>query len=206
MARHQFSRSLLLLAALVTLLATCGAVAPTRLRYSRQRLMRPFARQQLPENAVPPTPYPSASELKPEVPFDAEASEAAEKVSVEAEPALIYGPPIDDPLPVENEEPSLVDIEEIDSEDVSVESTTPAVAVPARLRQNLQRLAKLQMAKRQRHQQQRAARLEEGEAPPVAVSPSFLVAPAPAISPVANPVPQFYYFAAPQQLQQQLTW
>ncbi|XP_034482375.1 uncharacterized protein LOC117787864 [Drosophila innubila] len=191
MARYQLIGSMLLLA---ILMAQTGAEAPRRLRYQRQRQL--LARQE-----VPPTPYPSAEELKPE------------------EPALIYGPPPStdlDELPVEEEpavnsfqpevEPETVaDAEELDEN--SLELTTPAAAAPARLRSSRQRLAKLQLVKpKAQSKRQRIARLEELPVEvPAAVAP---VAPVPVAA--AVPTPQFYYvgaqqpyavaYAAPQQL------
>ncbi|XP_016959622.1 uncharacterized protein LOC108030933 [Drosophila biarmipes] len=175
MARYQLFSSLLLLAIWA---ASCSAQAPLR----RSLRLRPvaFARQEV---APPsPTPYPLAAELKP----------AAEQ------PALTYGPPQDvdtDALPSEQEppldsfEPS-PETEEVDTEESSLEATTPSPA-PARLRSR-QRLAKLQLAKPKRLRQ-RIARLEEL---PVdeAVAP---VVPAPQ-APVLT-TPQFYYVGAGQQ-------
>ncbi|XP_016999385.2 fibrous sheath CABYR-binding protein [Drosophila takahashii] len=172
MARYQLFSSLLLLAVLAV---TCAAQTPVR----RTLRLRPvaFARQE-----VAPTPYPSAAELKP----------AAEQ------PALTYGPPEDvdtDALPSEQEPPvdsfePNPETEEVDTEESSLEATTPSSA-PARLRIR-QRLAKLQLAKPKRLRQ-RIARLEEL---PVdeAVAP---VVPAPQ-APVLT-TPQFYYVGAGQQ-------
>ncbi|KAH8294232.1 hypothetical protein KR054_009631 [Drosophila jambulina] len=183
MARHQLLASLSLLLAIWAV--SCTAEAPLRrnVRLGRLRL-RPvtFARQQ-----VAPTPYPSAAELKP----------AAE------EPALIYGPPEDSDVdaqaalpaeqepPVDNFEPS-PEPEEVDTEESSLEVTTPGSTL-ARLRSR-QRLAKLQLAKPKR-QRQRIARLEEL---PVdeAVAPVAPVAP---VAAVPAAVPQFYYVGAGQQ-------
>ncbi|KAH8239768.1 hypothetical protein KR032_007593 [Drosophila birchii] len=183
MARHQLLASLSLLLAIWAV--SCTAEAPLRRNVHLGRLrLRPvtFARQQ-----VAPTPYPSAAELKP----------AAE------EPALIYGPPEDSDVdaqavlpaeqepPVDNFEPS-PETEEVDTEESSLEVTTPGSTL-ARLRSR-QRLAKLQLAKPKR-QRQRIARLEEL---PVneAVAP---VAPVAAVAPVPAAVPQFYYVGAGQQ-------
>ncbi|XP_016937939.3 fibrous sheath CABYR-binding protein [Drosophila suzukii] len=173
MARYQLFSSLLLLAIWA---ATCSAQTPLR----RNLRLRPvaFARQEV----APPTPYPSAAELKP----------AAEQ------PALTYGPPEDvdtDALPSEQEPPldnfePNPETEEVETEESSLEATTPSSA-PARLRSR-QRLAKLQLAKPKRLRQ-RIARLEEL---PVdeAVAP---VVPAPQ-TPVLT-TPQFYYVGAGQQ-------
>ncbi|KAM8707704.1 hypothetical protein ACLKA7_014782 [Drosophila subpalustris] len=183
MARYQFQliSFMLLLAILV---AQTAAEAPRRLRYQRQRQL--FARQE-----VQPTPYPSAEELKPE------------------EPALIYGPPPStdlDELPVEEEpavnsfqpdvEPETVaiaDADELDTDENSLEVTTPtAAAVPARLRSSRQRFAKLRLAKSQtKRQRQRIARLEE-----LPVEVPAAVAPVPVAA--AVPTPQFYYVGAQQ--------
>ncbi|XP_017072295.1 uncharacterized protein LOC108108700 [Drosophila eugracilis] len=173
MARHQLFSSLFLLLAIWAM--TCTAQTQRR----RTLRLRPvaFARQE-----VAPTPYPSAAELKP----------AAEQ------PALTYGPPEDvdtDALPsdqeppVDNFEPN-PETEEVDTEENSLEVTTPSSA-PARLRSR-QRLAKLQVAKPKRLRQ-RIARLEEL---PVdeAVAPVVPVAQAPALA-----TPQFYYVGAGQQ-------
>ncbi|EDW99647.1 uncharacterized protein Dyak_GE23032 [Drosophila yakuba] len=172
MARYQFLSSLLLLLAICAV--NCAAQAPLR----RTLRLRPvaFARQE-----VAPTPYPSAAELKP----------AAEQ------PALTYGPPEDvdtDALPSEQELPvdtfePTPENEEVDTEESSLEATTPSSA-PARLRSR-QRLAKLQLSKPKRLRQ-RIARLEEL---PVneEVAPVVPVAQAPALA-----TPQFYYVGAQQ--------
>ncbi|XP_052848350.1 LOW QUALITY PROTEIN: titin [Drosophila gunungcola] len=176
MARHQLLSLLPLLLAIWAV--SCAAQAPLR----RTQRLRPvaFARQE-----VAPTPYPSAAELKP----------AAEQ------PALTYGPPEDvdtDALPTEQEppvdnfEPS-PETEEVDTEEGSLEATTPSSA-PARLRSR-QRLAKLQLAKPKRLRQ-RIARLEELPVDEV-VAPAFSVAPVAQIP--AVPTPQFYYVGAGQQ-------
>ncbi|XP_039149305.1 uncharacterized protein LOC6739055 [Drosophila simulans] len=176
MARYQFISSLLLLLVAISAV-NCAAQAPLR----RTLRLRPvaFARQE-----VAPTPYPSAAELKP-------ASE---------QPALTYGPPEDvdtDALPSDQEPP--VDTfepspenEEVDTEESSLEATTPSSA-PARLRSR-QRLAKLQLAKPKRLRQ-RTARLEElpVDAAVAPVAPVVPVAQAPALA-----TPQFYYVGAQQ--------
>ncbi|XP_068148930.1 translation initiation factor IF-2 [Drosophila tropicalis] len=188
MTRYQ----LLLLTICLTVSAVLAEPAGhvRRQRFNGQRL-RFLARQE----AAVPTPYPLASELKPD------------------EPALIYGPPQgneeQEPEPTVTLNPQA---EELDTEDNSLEVTTQSFQ-PARLRQfGRQRLAKLQIKSTQR----KSARLEElpleGEIEPVAaVAPAAApavvpaaVAPAvinPALASAALPaaVPQFYYVGAPQQ-------
>ncbi|EDW72663.1 uncharacterized protein Dwil_GK17060 [Drosophila willistoni] len=173
---------------LLTICLTVSAVLAEPAGHVRRQRLRFLARQE----AAVPTPYPLASELKPE------------------EPALIYGPPQgneeQEPEPTVTLNPQA---EELDTEENLLEVTTQSVQ-PARLRQfGRQRLAKLQIKSTQR----KSARLEElpleGEIEPVAaVAPA--AAPAPAVVPAAvapaviNPalasaVPQFYYVGAPQQ-------
>lgn len=181
MARYQLLTSSLLLFAIVVAQAT--AEAPRRLRFnSRQR--QTFARQE----AIPPTPYPSAADLKPE------------------EPALIYGPPpstdvnelpAEQGLPVNSFQPDAEPESEteaavdLDTDESSLEVTTPAPS--ARLRSSRHRLAKLKLKQTKR---QRIARLEEFPVP----------------VPSVVPAPQFYYINAQQQpyvvalKAQQLNW
>lgn len=197
MARFQLITGSLLLLAIVV--AQTQAEAPRRLRFNpRQR--QTFARQEV----VPPTPYPSAAELKPE------------------EPALIYGPPPStdvNELPVEEEPPvnsfqpeaepesepeAAEEAEEIDTDESSLEVTTPAPSARLRLRSR-QRFAKLKLKQTKQIKRQRIARLEEL---PVAAAPVAVAAPVAS----AVPAPQFYYINAQQQPYvvalnaQQLNW
>ncbi|KAH8379161.1 hypothetical protein KR009_003330 [Drosophila setifemur] len=180
MARHQLLGSLFLLLAIWAVNSAAETPLRRNVRFGRLRQVA-FARQE-----VAPTPYPSADELKP----------AAE------EPVLTYGPPQDfdvNALPAEQEPPvdnlpeDNPEAEEVETEESSLEVTTPSSA-PARLRSR-QRLAKLQLAKPKRLRQ-RIARLEELPAQE-AVAPLAAVAPVPAGVPSAVS-PQFYYVGGQQ--------
>ncbi|XP_075161225.1 uncharacterized protein LOC142234038 [Haematobia irritans] len=95
--------------------ALCLAEAPrfrgsSRLQHNRRN--RFLARQEVAEEPEAVTPYPSADELKPEVPFD-EAVAAEEQTP--NQPDEVYGPPeqeTDDVTPVEQEEEEEVAITE----------------------------------------------------------------------------------------------
>lgn len=93
-----------LLAIAVCLLAIGEAQQQVQRQRSSQRLSRGrsrySARQELAADAdAAVTPYPSADELKPEVPFD----EAAAPAAVEPTPDAVYGPP--DAVPAPNNVP-----------------------------------------------------------------------------------------------------
>ncbi|XP_017109416.2 ensconsin [Drosophila bipectinata] len=178
MARHQLLGSLFLLLAIWAVSSTAEAPLRRNLRFGRLRQVA-FARQQ-----VAPTPYPLAADLKPSP----------------LEPAVTYGPPdgvdalpAEQEPPVDNFEPN-PETEEVETEESSLEVTTPSAA-PARLRSR-QRLAKLQLAKPKR---QRTARLEElpAEEAVAPVAPVAAIAPVPAAVP-AVATPQFYYVGAQQ--------
>ncbi|KAH8405380.1 hypothetical protein KR222_009820 [Zaprionus bogoriensis] len=181
MARFQLISSLLLLAAI--LVAQTTAEAPRRrFRLSRQR--QAFARQEV----VPPTPYPSAAELKPEEPaliYGPPPSTDVNELPTEEEPAVnSFQPDADVDAPVDVDAP--IDGEELETDESSLEVTTPAAPVPARLRSSRQRLAKLQLKQTNQTKRQRIARLEQ------------LPAEVPAVAPAVAPAPQFYYINAQQ--------
>lgn len=98
---------LLLIAACVLAIAEAQQVKRQLQRSASQRLSRGrsrySARQELAADAdAAVTPYPSADELKPEVPFD----EAAAPAAIEPTPDAVYGPP--DALPAPNNVPDEV--------------------------------------------------------------------------------------------------
>ncbi|XP_075163750.1 uncharacterized protein LOC142236401 [Haematobia irritans] len=81
--------------------ALCSAEAP-RFRTSRLQVRRNrfLARQEVADESAAATPYPSADELKPEVPFD-EAVAAEEQTP--NQPDEVYGPPEQD-VPAESDD------------------------------------------------------------------------------------------------------
>ncbi|XP_073842465.1 uncharacterized protein [Musca autumnalis] len=141
------------------------AAEPKRFQARRNRFL---ARQEVAEEAV--TPYPSADELKPEVPFN-EAEAPVEEVPVEEtpveeetpnQPDEVYGPPeTDEVVPVVEEEDAVavaeeeaVAAEEAAAEEEAVESAR-LTARRAGARKSAVRAAKLRKAAPARLQRQR---------------------------------------------------
>ncbi|XP_073842466.1 uncharacterized protein [Musca autumnalis] len=140
------------------------AAEPKRFQGRRNRFL---ARQEVAEEAV--TPYPSADELKPEVPFN-EAEAPVEETPVEEtpveetpnQPDEVYGPPeTDEVVPVAEEEEAVavaeeeaVAAEEAAAEEEAVESAR-LTARRAAARKSAVRAAKLRKAAPARLQRQR---------------------------------------------------
>ncbi|XP_005177257.1 titin-like [Musca domestica] len=99
-------------------IALVSAEAPRRRFQGRRN--RFLARQEVAEEAV--TPYPSADELKPEVPFN--EAEAPEQITPN-QPDEVYGPPEQD-LPAETED--VVPTAEEEEEAVAVAEEEEAIA------------------------------------------------------------------------------
>ncbi|XP_005177252.1 titin-like [Musca domestica] len=100
-------------------IALVSAEAPRRRFQGRRN--RFLARQEVAEEAV--TPYPSADELKPEVPFN--EAEAPEQITPN-QPDEVYGPPEQD-LPAETDD-IVPTAEEEEEEAVAVAEEEEAVA------------------------------------------------------------------------------
>lgn len=158
--------------------ALCCAEAP-RSRTSRFQAKRNrfLARQEAEEPAVV-TPYPSADELKPEVPFD-EAAAAEEQPN---QPDEVYGPP-EEETPVETDDIATAADEEpaVDEEEaapaVEEESAAPEQEEPAPARLTARRTTSV------RRSSVRPAKLRKAAPARLQLQPKFV------------PQPLFYYVA-----------
>ncbi|XP_005177256.1 uncharacterized protein LOC101888174 [Musca domestica] len=138
-------------------IALVSAEAPRRRFQARRN--RFLARQEVAEEAV--TPYPSADELKPEVPFN--EAEAPEQITPN-QPDEVYGPPeldlpaeTDDIAPTAEEEEEAVAVAE-EEEAVAVAEAVESARLTARragARKSAVRPAKLRKAAPARLQLQR---------------------------------------------------
>ncbi|XP_073842467.1 uncharacterized protein [Musca autumnalis] len=146
-------------------IALCSAEAP-RSRHARFQAKRTrfLARQEVAAEPDVVTPYPSADELKPEVPFEEAAASMPEEEQVPNQPDEVYGPPeqdvpvaTDDVAPVEGE----VEAEAPMAEEEEVVAPATEEEVPARLtarrgaRKSAVRPAKLRKAVPARFQAKR---------------------------------------------------
>lgn len=120
--------------------ALCSAEPARNSRFQGRR-NRFLARQEVEAEPAAVTPYPSADELKPEVPFD---EAVAPEEQTPNQPDEVYGPPeqdlpaeTDDIVPVEEEEVAAVEDEEAiavaEEESVAEEEAVAEEEVPARL-------------------------------------------------------------------------
>ncbi|XP_061390772.1 uncharacterized protein LOC133326114 [Musca vetustissima] len=117
-------------------IALCSAEAP-RSRYARVQAKRTrfLARQEVAAEPDVVTPYPSADELKPEVPFDEAAASTPEEEQIPNQPDEVYGPPEQD-VPVATDDVAPVEGEVEAEAPVAEEEAVVPVAeeeVPARL-------------------------------------------------------------------------
>ncbi|XP_037940317.1 uncharacterized protein LOC119673153 [Teleopsis dalmanni] len=152
-------------------LALCTAEAPRvrSIRFQNQRRSRVLARQEVAEEAV--TPYPSAAELKPELPFnEADNSEPAalapeDNINVpevidNRQPDLTYGPPEaeTDDIPVdEEEEQDVLPAEEAVADVAPEDEPAEEVAVDEQQSERLTRGRRINSRKSARPAKLRAA-------------------------------------------------